>query len=49
MKQEKNVPIWLRTSVLSWLLLGIWLAYSAALLWKLEVSSGAASMCITRR
>jgi len=41
---------WLQTSTLSWLLLGVWLAYSATMLWKLKaIAIGTQSMCITRR
>jgi hypothetical protein len=33
-------------AALSWLLLGVWLAYSAAMLWHFEVNSaGATAMC----
>jgi hypothetical protein len=36
----------LRGSVLSWLLLGLWLSYSAAMLWNIKVNTaGATSMC----
>ena len=53
-RQKKYQPakkaVWWQASVLSWLLLGIWLAYSAAALWTLKVNTvEATSMCITRR
>ena len=31
-----------------WLLLLVWLAYSAVMLWKIQVRNGGAGMCITR-
>lgn len=35
-----------RAAVLSWLLLGAWLAYSAAMLWHIRLNSaGATAMC----
>jgi hypothetical protein len=34
------------SSTLSWLLLAVWLAYSAAMLWHIKVNSaGATAMC----
>ena len=40
----------LQPSVLVWLLLGIWLAYSAVVLWKLKESAdGTATMCVAPR
>ena len=36
----------LHTSTLSWLLLAVWLAYSAAMLWHIkESSAGTTAMC----
>ena len=36
----------LHASGLSWLLLGVWLVYSAAMLWNMKVNTiGATSMC----
>jgi hypothetical protein len=36
----------LRGSVLSWMLLGLWLSYSTAILWTIKVNTaGAKSMC----
>jgi hypothetical protein len=36
----------LDVATLSWLLLGVWLAYSAAMLWHFKANSaGAAAMC----
>jgi len=55
MRQEKSwsvkKAVRLQPPVLGWLLLGVWLGYSALMLWHLEAANtiATASMCITRR
>lgn len=55
LKQEKSCSakkaVRLQPPVLGWLLLGVWLGYSALMLWHLESENiiANASMCITRR
>lgn len=41
----------LQPPVLGWLLLGVWLGYSALMLWHLEAENiiATGAMCITRR